>query len=115
MNGKAIRRDQLARSVLPVAFESTGVSDRTILHRLMRDHRLAVVRVKADRAVCVDRVVSRPSGKNISETADRDVVGRFYDLWLEKVAPTFRFDLDVDGTDVEAAANSIRTFLDTCP
>ncbi|MBI1818615.1 MAG: hypothetical protein HYR72_26820 [Deltaproteobacteria bacterium] len=108
-------RDQLARSVLPVAIESTGVSDRPIVERLMRDHRVAIVRVKADRAVCVDRVVSRPSGKNISETADREVVGRFYDLWLEKVAPTFSFDLEVDGTDAEAAANSIRAFLDTCP
>jgi hypothetical protein len=66
-------REQLSRATLPVAFESTGVSDRIILEQLMRDHRVAVARVRADRSVCMDRVVSRPIGTNISETTDRDL------------------------------------------
>jgi hypothetical protein len=106
-------REQLARSALPVAFESTGVSDRAILEELMRDHRVGLARVKTARAICVERVVSRPAGANINETADRELVGRFYDLWSEKIAPAWRFDLEVDGTDVEAAAASLRAFLET--
>jgi adenylate kinase family enzyme len=105
-------REQLARSALPVAFESTGVSDRAILEELMRDHRVGLARVKTARAICVARVVSRPAGANINETADRELVGRLYDRWTREIAPTYRFDLEVDGTDVEAAALSLRAFLE---
>jgi hypothetical protein len=105
-------RDQLARSVLPVAFESTGITDRPILEQLMRRHRVSLVRVQVDRSVCVDRVISRPREKNISASTDRDLIGRFVDLWVEKVAPTYRFDLEVDGADADAAADAIRAFLD---
>jgi hypothetical protein len=104
--------EQLAAAALPVAFESTGVSDRPILEQLMRDYRVAYVWVNASRAICMERVVSRATGANVSETADRELVGRFYDLWHRKVAPTFRFDLEVDGTNVEGATNSLRAFLD---
>ena len=106
-------RDQLAASERPVAIETTGVSDRPILEQLARERQIAIAHVKADRDVCVDRVVSRPVGRNISATTDRERVGRFWDLWHERIAPTYRFDLVLDGQDVEAATAAVRRFL-TC-
>jgi adenylate kinase family enzyme len=104
-------REQLACAARPVAFESTGVVDRPLLQRLARDHSVAFVRVNAPRATCVERVVSRPSGANIASTTDRELVGRFWDRWNREIAPAFDFDLEVDGTDVEAATTSLRAFL----
>lgn len=104
-------RDQLARSTLPVAIESTGLADRPILEQLMREHRVAIAHVKVDRSVCVERVVSRPAGKNISQSTDRDLVGRFYDMWMKTLRPSYDFDLEVDGADLHAAAATIRDFL----
>ncbi len=105
-------RDQLAHAERPVAIETTGVSDRPILEQLAREHRVAIAHVNADRAVCVDRVVARPPGRNISATVDRERVGAFYDLWHERIAPTYRFDLVLDGGDVEAATAALRRLLE---
>jgi shikimate kinase len=104
--------DQLATSKLPVAFESTGVSDRALLDALHRSYRVAFVRVETPRFVCAERVVTRGTRRNIASTDDAERVGRFYDLWCERVAPTLRFDAIVDGADVAAAAQVIREMLE---
>jgi hypothetical protein len=104
-------REQLRSSALPVAIESAGVMDRSIVELLLREHRVATVLVRTPRHVCAERVVARPAGGNISATADRELVGRFYDIWFAKVAPSYRFDLEVDGADADAAVEAIRAFL----
>ena len=105
-------RDQLAGSERPVAIESTGITDRPLLEGLMGRHRVAFARVRAERAVCIERVVSRASGRNISHTTDRDLIGGFYDAWTEKIAPGWKFDLEADGEAVGSASVAIREFLE---
>lgn len=107
----AAYRDQLAGSRLPVALESTGVMDRALLDALAREHRLARVRVRTARALCIERVVSRSGDENIARSTDHGRVGRFHDLWLERIAPSYSFDLEVDGADAAAAADAILAFL----
>jgi adenylate kinase family enzyme len=104
-------RDQLSASELPVAFESAGVAERPLLEALQRDYRVALVHVRADRSVCIDRVVSRPPSADISHTTDREAIGRYYDLWQEKILPTYRFVLSVDGADPAGAVAAIGDLL----
>ncbi len=104
-------RDQLSESELAVAFESAGIADRALLESLQRRYRVALVLVQTDRSVCIDRVVQRPPEKNISHTLDRGRLGRHYDLWQQKVLPSYRFALSVDGNDVESAVASSESFL----
>lgn len=72
---------------------------------------MALARVNTARSVCVERAVSRPRGRNISDLTDRDAIGRFYDFWAETIAPVWRFDLEVDGEDADAAARAVGAFL----
>ena len=104
-------QDQLSESDLPVAFESAGIADRPLVERLQRDYRVTLVYVQADRSVCIDRIISRPPESNISHTMDRDVIGRYYDLWQERVFPTYRFVLSVDGTNAEGAVVAVQRLL----
>lgn len=104
-------REQLAGARLPVAIESTGISDRPILEPLLREHPVAIAHLHADRALCVERVVTRPTGRNISDTDDRERVGAFYDYWTREIAPGWSFDLTLDGSDVELASQQLRAFL----
>jgi shikimate kinase len=104
-------REQIASSPLPVAIESTGLSDRPNLERLMREHRVALAHLRVPRETCVERVVGRPPGDHLSDANDRERIGGFYDFWYAQVFPTYRFDLVVDGADVEAAAAAIRAFF----
>jgi dephospho-CoA kinase len=104
-------REQLSKSALPVAFESAGVADRPLLERLQSEYRVGLVLVRADRSLCVDRVIARPPGKNISHTTDRDALARHYDLWREKIQPSYDFVLTVDGGDAESAVTAIRDLL----
>jgi hypothetical protein len=96
---------------LPVTLESTGVSDRRLLDALSREYRVAMARIRADRQLCIERLIARPRGKNISNSDDPDLIGRFYDHWCDKVAPTYTFDLEIDGSDARAATQAIRGFL----
>jgi adenylate kinase family enzyme len=102
---------QLRSAEGPVAFESAGVTDRVLLERLAREHRIAFVHVRTPRALCVERVVSRSGERNIHRTTDGERIGRHYDLWQEKVEPSFRFDLRVDGDDADGAVAAIRELL----
>lgn len=108
-------QDQLRAAEGPVAFESAGVTDRVLLERLAREHRIAFVHVRTPRALCAQRVVSRSGERNIHHTTDGERIGRHYDLWQEKVAPSFRFDLVVDGEDAPGAVSAIRALLGAPP
>jgi deoxyadenosine/deoxycytidine kinase len=103
--------EQLCSSQLPVIFESTGVSDRILLDRLRRTYQTAIVHVRTDRSTCISRLLRRARGYNISNSDDPEVIGGFYDFWYEQVAPTYGFDLSVDGVDVQAATREIRDFI----
>jgi len=103
--------EQLRCSQLPVIFESTGVSDRLLLDRLRRSYQTAIVRVRAARSLYIRRLLGRARGYNISNSDDPEVNGGFYDFWCEQVAPTYDFDLSVDGVDVQAATREIREFI----
>ena len=103
--------EQLASSPLTVAIESTGVGDRRLLDALQRRYLVRFVRVEAPRDVCALRVVSRGADGNISASEDPERVGRFFDAWCERIAPSFRFDETVDGTDLASATRAIRGIL----
>ena len=82
-----------------------------LLDLLQRAYRVALVHLATERSLCIDRVVSRGPERNISHTTDRERMGRHYDLWQERVLPTYRFALSVDGDDVEGAIAAIRGLL----
>jgi hypothetical protein len=103
--------EQLRSSQLPMIFESTGVTDRLLLDRLRRSYQTATAHVKAGRSLCIHRLLGRGRGHNISNSDDPEVIGGFYDFWCEQVAPTYDFDLSVDGVDVPAATREIREFI----
>ena len=100
---------QRDRSGLPIVLESTGLSDRTILERLTESFRVAFVKVRTPRATCLERIANRERGRNLSN--DVEAAGRFYDYWTHEIAPTYSFDLEVSGTDVQEATSAIQTLL----
>ena len=104
-------QEQLRNAARPVAFESAGVDDAQLLEALRERYALAWVRVQTDRAVCVERLLTRPRERNISSSDDPERLDRFLSSWETEIAPRYRFDLVVDGTDCAAAASAIRDFL----
>ena len=103
--------EQLRKSALPVAIESAGALDRPLLEALQRDYRMALVHVRTDRALCIERMASRPPGGNIGYTTDRAILSRIHDRWQRTVFPSYRFNLTVPGDDTEAAVSAIAAFL----
>ena len=103
--------EQLREQDLVVALEAHGSADRALLEGLQCAFRVALVRVDAERELCIERVVSRAAERHLHAAADPDAVGRFYDAWRAQIAPTYAFDLAVDGTDVDHASAGIRSFL----
>jgi len=93
----------------PVAFESTGVSDRPLLEELLREHALLLVKLETPKATCLERVASRPQDRNIGN--DREATARFYDFWYRDIEPTYDFAVSVDGTNVEAALRDVARLL----
>ncbi len=102
-------REELSRSMLPVGIETTGISDRKFIHELSQDFRLLFVRVTTPREICVERVRTRPGGRNIN--TDSDSGDRFYDYWCSEVEPTYDFDIVVSGTDSISAIGRIRAAI----
>lgn len=100
---------QLRDATGPVAFESTGVSDRALIDALRAQHILLLVHVATPKSICIARVASRPDHLNIGN--DVVAAARFYDFWYEEVAPSYRFAATVDGVDVESASRSIAALL----
>ncbi|MDJ0976341.1 MAG: hypothetical protein QNJ98_17905 [Planctomycetota bacterium] len=88
-------RERIAGSDTAVVFESTGLSDRALIERLRGEPGTLLVRVFAPRDVCVARVGERPPGEHLND--DPEWTGRFHDLWVREVEPTYAFDLDFDG------------------
>ena len=94
-----------------MVFESAGVADRPLLERLQLDYRVGLVHVQTDRSLCINRVISRSPDMNISHTTDRAVLGRHYDLWQDRVLPTYAHVLSVDGGNAEGAVSAIESLL----
>ena len=103
--------EQIRESELVVALESNGVSHRNLLEDLQGSYRVALVHVDAARELCIARVVTRALERNTQPATDRETVGRFYDAWRAQIAPTYAFDLAVDGADVDHASAGIRSLL----
>jgi len=98
-------RARIGRGHRTVVFESTGLSDRPMLERLATEHPIAIVRVDAPRALCVERVRSRPKGRHFED--DAESAGRFHQFWTRDVAPTWTCDLAVDNDAVAGDAVGI--------
>lgn len=107
-------REQLAGAVQPVGIETTGISDRPFLEELSGSHRMLFVKVATPREVCIERVRTRPGGRNINKPADQRTVstGSFYDYWHGEIAPGYEFDLSVPGTDVASAVEQIQQAIE---
>jgi predicted kinase len=101
-------REQMAASERPVLFESTGLSDRTMLERFAASGRVTVAKLVVPRDLCVERVRSRPKGRHLSD--DAEAAGRFHDFWTQSVAPGWHADAvvanDVRPEDPDAAART---------
>lgn len=106
--------EQLAGAILLIGIETTGIGDRPFLEELSRSHRMLFVKVTTPREVCVERVRTRPGGRNINApfNAQIDLDGSFYDYWHGEIAPTYEFDLSVPGTDVASAAGQIQQAIE---
>ena len=98
-------REELSRSLLPVGIETTGISDREFIRELSQEFRLLFVRVTTPREICVERVRTRPSGRNIN--TDGDSGGSFYDYWCAEIEPTYDFDILVSGMNSAVAIERI--------
>ncbi|MEO8179777.1 MAG: AAA family ATPase [Deltaproteobacteria bacterium] len=85
---------QLAKATV-VAFESTGISDRADLLDLVAARDCAQVRVATPRSRCVERVMTRDTGRNFKAID----AGQFYDRWYAEVAPQYSFELVAENGD----------------
>jgi hypothetical protein len=101
--------EQLTSSELPVMFQSTGLSDRGILIDLAAAYRLVFAKLETPRAVCIERVITRPQDQNINN--DPGFTASFYDYWTEAIAPSWEFDLQLDGQDAELAVRQVSEAL----
>ena len=75
-----------------VVFETTGLSDRTHLLRLMEARPCVLALVDASRELCVRRVAGRPKGQNFSNEG----AGQFHDFWTQRVKGQYQYDLVLD-------------------
>jgi adenylate kinase family enzyme len=84
-----------AANAAVVAFESTGISDRTYLRELIAARDCALIRVQAPRSICVERVMKRALGHNFESTDP----GQFHDYWYDEVASQYSFELVAENGD----------------
>ena len=84
--------ERLGRGDRPVVFETTGLSDRPMLERLMKVNDVLFVHVVAPPELCVQRVRTRPLGRHLVD--DAEAAGRFNDFWAREVAPSWRCDVE---------------------
>ena len=103
-------REQITTSEKPVVYETTGISDRDFHQELSTNYKLFYVGVVTCRSLCLERVKTRPRGHNVN--ASSVSTGEFYDYWYSEIEPTYKFDLLVDGTDVDGAVGKIAKELD---
>jgi len=93
----------------PIAFESTGVSDRALIEELVGGHQVLLVKVETPKVVCLERLATRPRARNLSN--DLAAGARFYDFWHRDIEPTYAFAATVDGTSVSEATRAIVAML----
>jgi len=104
-------RQQLAEANLPVVIETTGIGDREFLQELAQSHALMLVMLRTPRDVCLDRVRTRPKGRNVN--APGKPAQEYHDYWHSQIRPTYDFALSVSGTDLEQAVGAIHDVLET--
>ncbi len=102
-------REQAVESNLPVAYETTGISDREFHEELSRKYKLFYVKIETSRSLCLERVRTRPSGRHVNALTVS--AGEFYDYWYSEIEPTYQFDLSVKGTNTSDAVESIEGAL----
>lgn len=101
--------DSLSSAQPVAAFESTGVVQRPLLLEVMEKFKVAVIQVQTPKKICLERVAQRNQrSKHPIELSKAD---EFYDYWTEEIAPTYKFDLEVDGLDAESAIGDIRKLI----
>lgn len=100
---------QLEGRELPVIIQSTGLSDRELLLRLMSRWRLALISIDAPAELCAQRVATRPPGQNLSN--DPAHTAEFHAYWWSQVAPHWDFNGEVGGVDSAADLQALRELL----
>jgi predicted kinase len=104
-------RQQLVEANLPVVIETTGIGDREFLQELAQRYSLLLVMLTTPRDLCLDRIGTRPKGRNVN--APGKPMQQFYDDWHSQTKPTYEFDLSVSGTDLERAVATIHAALES--
>jgi shikimate kinase len=100
---------QLTVTDKPLGIQSTGLSDREILIRLAREYRIIFAAIDTPKDVCISRVAARLPGSNLNN--DPDFTAGFYDLWKSKIAPSWSFDLHLNGLDSQSSLLDIQKRL----
>jgi predicted kinase len=100
-------RNELMQSTLPVVMETTGIAGREFINEMCSQYGVLFTKLNTPRAICLERVRSRPRGRNINAGTEA-YFGKFYDTWHSNVAPTYDFGLTVSGTDLVADVRLIR-------
>ncbi|MDJ0523711.1 MAG: shikimate kinase [Planctomycetota bacterium] len=91
--------ERIASSSVPVVFESTGLSDRELVLRLMRECESMLVKVFASEDLCVERVRNRRPGVHLND--DPEWTRQFHRMWCRDVAPSYRFDSEISNEEGE--------------
>lgn len=99
--------DALSSNQGLVAFESTGVVQRPLLHDVLEKYQIALVRVVTPKETCLKRVAQR--NLESKYPVELSKAAEFYDYWTEEIAPTYDFTLEVTGLDKQAAIQAIKT------
>lgn len=106
---RATLLDQLMAPGLPVAIETTGLSDQPMLEEFMARFMLTFVRLDTPAETCVTRVASRGRGRNLNNDPERATA--FHAAWHLDIAPRYRFDATVDREDIDARVECITALL----
>ena len=85
------------------------MTQRPLLLDVMEQHDVALVRVDAPKALCMERVAQRNVGREIQIKPSR--CSDFFDFWTGDVALGYDFALTVDGSDADLAIGQIRSFV----
>ncbi len=100
---------QLSTPGLPVAIESTGLSDRPMLDEFAQRFELHLLRLATPLDVCLERIARRERGRNLSN--DAGAAARFHSYWHSDVAPLYTLTATLSGTDTQSDLRAIRDLI----
>lgn len=100
--------DTLSSNRRLVAFESTGVVQRPLLLDVLEKYQIALIQICTPKEICLERVAQR----NLTSKYPIDLskADEFYSYWIEEIAPTYNFALNVTGLNGQTAIQAIKTF-----